>query len=238
MAIETPRGLLVASLRATGRPVSADQSTGSSPLPRTPLGRPVEIRPRRRDAALADVLRVDAHLHRRLSPTASCVAGDRGAGPGHIRTRSGPAPKLIISCGRCLREFYVQNCGIFANRFTLGDRQPGGPRRVGGRAQPRRPEASVSRITAAFSRPPQPRDRSDRGRYRSRLAETATAPTSSGCETAMGKNAHALLAGTRHVRLWTSSAGIRGICQKHPDYATITSRAGGLDWCSRARRDR
>ena len=38
IAIETPRGLLVAALRATGRPVLRYQSAGRGPLSGTALG--------------------------------------------------------------------------------------------------------------------------------------------------------------------------------------------------------
>ncbi len=45
VAIETSRGLLVACLRATGRPVYAVNPDGRRPLPRPPHRRPQEVRP-------------------------------------------------------------------------------------------------------------------------------------------------------------------------------------------------
>jgi hypothetical protein len=48
VAIETPRGLLVACLRATGRAVYPINPDGGGPLPGPALGCGEEIRPRRR----------------------------------------------------------------------------------------------------------------------------------------------------------------------------------------------
>lgn len=80
-----------------------------------------------------------------------------------------------------LREFYPTFLAVFTGRFTLGIASP---EARGVLAIAPTPAAaaklSVSRISAAFtSRRPQPRHRSDRGRYQSRIAETASAPTSS-----------------------------------------------------------
>jgi len=65
MAIETPRGLLVASLRATGRPVYAiNPLSVARYLERHSVAR---SKSDHADAmTLANILRVDAHLHRRL----------------------------------------------------------------------------------------------------------------------------------------------------------------------------
>ena len=49
VAIETSRGLLVAALRATGRPIYAIKADGSVALPGAALRVAQEIRPRRRD---------------------------------------------------------------------------------------------------------------------------------------------------------------------------------------------
>ena len=49
VAIETSRGLLVAALRATGRPIYAINADGSVALPGAALRVAQEIRPRRRD---------------------------------------------------------------------------------------------------------------------------------------------------------------------------------------------
>lgn len=49
---------------------------------------------------LANILRVDAHLHRRL-PADSQLCRRLQCWPGPIRTRSGPEAKPAISCGHC-----------------------------------------------------------------------------------------------------------------------------------------
>ena len=49
VAIETPRGLLVSALRATGRAVYA--IVGGGAVSRTPFGGPIEVRSRRCDDA-------------------------------------------------------------------------------------------------------------------------------------------------------------------------------------------
>jgi transposase len=65
VAIETPRGLLVASLRATGRPVYA-----INPLAVARYRERHSVARAKSDHAdamtLANILRVDAHLHHRL----------------------------------------------------------------------------------------------------------------------------------------------------------------------------
>jgi transposase len=65
VAIETPRGLLVASLRATGRPVYA-----INPLAVARYRERHSVARSKSDHAdavtLANILRVDAHVHRRL----------------------------------------------------------------------------------------------------------------------------------------------------------------------------
>jgi len=89
VAIETTRGLLVACLRATGRPVDAinplavaryrDRHTVS------------HAKSDRRDAVvLVGILRTDTHAHRPLPADLRAGPGDRGAGA--RPTRRGLAP--------------------------------------------------------------------------------------------------------------------------------------------------
>lgn len=62
VAIETPRGLLVAALRTTGPPLYVINPM-AGPLPRTNAA--VSQESDHADAmTLADILRTDAHLHR------------------------------------------------------------------------------------------------------------------------------------------------------------------------------
>ena len=67
VAIETPRGLLTACLRATGRPVYPGQPDVGSPVPGPALGRGEEIRPWR----LVRAGERAAHRHAR-APAAAC----------------------------------------------------------------------------------------------------------------------------------------------------------------------
>jgi hypothetical protein len=79
VAIETPRGLLVAALRSTERSVYCDQPFGGGTVSRTAFGGPLEIRPRRcHDAG--------QHLARRRPPAPPptrrqrAVSGDNRVG--------------------------------------------------------------------------------------------------------------------------------------------------------------
>jgi transposase len=101
VAIETPRGLLVAALRATGRPVYA-----INPLAVARYRERLSVARSKSDHAdamtLAHILRVDAHLHRRL-PADSELCSRSRCWPARIRTRSGHAPRLTTNYGRYCR---------------------------------------------------------------------------------------------------------------------------------------
>jgi hypothetical protein len=98
LAIETPRGLLVAVLRATGRPI----------YPINPLA---VARYRARTSvsgkksnhvdamALANILRTDAHLHRML-PATRRRPGQSVCSRAPIKTVCGGAPSLFKNCVR------------------------------------------------------------------------------------------------------------------------------------------
>jgi len=96
VAIETPRGLLVASLWATGRPVYA-----INPLPVARYRERRSVARSHSDHAdamtLANILRVDAHLHRRLPADGElCQAIAVLA-----RAHQDAIWRRTISCGRC-----------------------------------------------------------------------------------------------------------------------------------------
>lgn len=99
VAIETPRGLLVASLRATRRPVYP-----INPLAVARYRERHSVARSKSDHAdamtLANILRADAHLHRRL-PADSELCQAIAVLARLTRTRSGGAPPHITSCGRC-----------------------------------------------------------------------------------------------------------------------------------------
>jgi transposase len=178
VAIETPRGLLVASLRATGPVYAINPLAVARYRERHSVAR---AKSDHADAmALANILRVDAHLHRRLpadSELCQAIAVLARAHQDAIWRRTAAHHQLRS----LLREFYPDVLGHIQRPVRTRDRQSGGPRRVGPRAHPGRGGQTVGEpdLGGVTSRRPQPRHRSDRGRYQSRIAETATAPTSS-----------------------------------------------------------
>ena len=91
VAIETPRGLLVACLRATGRQVYPinPMSVARYRDRHTVAGKKSD----HGDAfVLANVLRTDIALHRPLPAGHRAGPGHRGAGPRPARRRLGPYP--------------------------------------------------------------------------------------------------------------------------------------------------
>ena len=156
VAIETPRGLLVAVLRATGRPIYP-----INPLAVARYRGRTSVSGKKSDHAdamtLAKILRTDAHLHRTL-PADSGLAARSPCSPALTRTRSGGAPSSCRSCGpgcastipgswpRSPRRF-----GAAAVHHPAGQRRR--PRRASHRAQPGRgPEGIAARVEAALRR--------------------------------------------------------------------------------------
>jgi hypothetical protein len=122
VAIETPRGLLVASLRATGRPVYA-----INPLAVARYRERHSVARSKSDHAdamtLANILRVDAHLHRRLpadSELCQAIAVLARAHQDAIWARTTAHHQLRS----LLREFYPTFLAVFTGRFTLGIASP------------------------------------------------------------------------------------------------------------------
>jgi Transposase len=116
--IETPRGLLVASLRATGRPVHA-----INPLAVARYRERHSVARAKSDHAdamtLANILRVDAHLHRQLPADielCQAIAVLARAHQDAIWRRTTAHDQLRS----LLREFYPTFLAVFASRFTLG----------------------------------------------------------------------------------------------------------------------
>ena len=193
VAIETPRGLLVASLRATGRPVYA-----INPLAVARYRERHSVARSKSDHAdamtLANILRVDAHLHRRLpadSELCQAIAVLARAHQDAIWRRTTAHHQLRS----LLREFYPTFLAVFASRFTPGDRQPEARAVLAIAPTPAAAaKLSVSRIGAALRRA-----------GRSRGIDQAAAEIKAELrkpqlrqpllvETAMGKHALALLA--------------------------------------------
>src|ERR1700736_1395842 len=122
IAIETPRGLLVAALRASGRPVFA-----INPMAVARYRERHSVARSKSDHAdamtLANILRVDAHLHRRLpadSELCQAIAVLARAHQDAIWRRTTAHHQLRS----LLREFYPTFLAVFTSRFTLGIASP------------------------------------------------------------------------------------------------------------------
>lgn len=230
VAIETPRGLLVAALRATGRPVYA-----INPLAVARYRERHSVARSKSDhadaMALANILRVDAHLHRPLpadSELCQAIAVLARAHQDAIWART----KAVQQLRSLLREFYPTFLAVFASRFPLGIASPEARALLAIAPAPFAAAAlSVSRIAAALRRA---------GRSRG-IAETAAEIKAGLCKTqlrqpvlveaAMGKHALALLAAldtacTNVDELGQASAEL---FRTHPDYEVITGFPGLAD---------
>ena len=230
VAIETPRGLLVAALRATGRPVYA-----INPLSVARYRERHSVARAKSDHAdamtLANILRVDAHLHRRLpddSELCQAVAVLARAHQDAIWART----KAHHQLRSLLREFYPTFLAVFASRFTLGIASPEARAVLAIAPTPAAAaRLSVSRIAAALRRAGRSRGIAQaaaeikEGLRKSQLHQPLPV------ETAMGKAALALLAALDTAcnnvdELGRASAEL---FQTHPDYAVITSFPGLAD---------
>jgi hypothetical protein len=108
VAIETPRGLLVSALRATGRQVySINPMAVARYRERWTVAR---SKSDHADAmVLANLLRTDIHAHRRCPATANWPARSRSL-PAPIRTPPGDAREHPTSCGRCYGSTTRASC--------------------------------------------------------------------------------------------------------------------------------
>lgn len=230
VAIETPRGLLVAALRATGRIVYA-----INPLAVARYRERHSVARAKSDHAdtvtLANILRVDAHLHRPLPADTELCQAIAVLARGHqdaIWTRT----KAIQQLRAVLREFYPTFLAAFMARFPSGIASPEARAVLAIAPTPAAAtRLPVSRIAAALRRA-----------GRSRGIDAAAAEIKAGLrksqlrqpqlvENAMGQHALALLAA-----LDTACANVDGLGQAsaalfatHPDYEVITSFPGLAD---------
>ena len=230
VAIETPRGLLVAALRATGRPVYA-----INPLAVARYRERHSVARAKSDHAdamtLANILRVDAHLHRRLpadSELCQAIAVLARAHQDAIWRRTTAHHQLRS----LLREFYPTFLAIFASRFALGIASPEARAVLAIAPTPAAAaKLSVSRIAAALRRA---------GRSRGIVQTAAEIKADLRkpqlrqpvlVETAMGKHALALLAAldTACANVDELGGAAAELFQQHPDYAIITSFPGLAD---------
>ena len=151
VAIETPRGLLVSALRATGRAVYA-----INPLAVARYRERHSVARTKSDHAdamtLAHILRVDAHLHRQLpkdSELCQAIAVLARAHQDAIWART----KAHNQLRSVLREFYPTFLAVFTGRFALGISSPEARAVLGIAPTPAAAaKLSVSRIAAALRR--------------------------------------------------------------------------------------
>jgi transposase len=230
VAIETPRGLLVAALRATERAVYA-----INPLAVARYRERHSVARAKSDHAdamtLANILRVDAHMHRRLpadSELCQAIAVLARAHQDAIWRRT----KAHNELRSLLRDFFPTFLATFSGRFSLGIASAEARAVLAIAPTPAAAaKLSVSRIAAALRRA-----------GRSRRIDQAAAELQAALrepqlrqpllvETAMGKQALALLAA-----LNTACSGVDDLGQaaaelfkQHPDYAIITSFPGLAD---------
>jgi hypothetical protein len=122
IAIETPRSLLVATLRATGRPVYA-----INPLAVARYRERHSVARSKSDHAdamtLANILRVDAHLHRPLPADTELCQAIAVLARSHqdaIWART----KAIQQLRAVLREFYPTFLAAFVGRLPMGIASP------------------------------------------------------------------------------------------------------------------
>jgi transposase len=230
VAIETPRGLLVASLRATRRPVYP-----INPLAVARYRERHSVARAKSDHAdamtLANILRVDAHLHRRLpadSELCQAIAVLARAHQDAIWRRTTAHHQLRS----LLREFYPTFLAVFASRFALGIASPEARAVLAIAPTPAAAaKLSVSRIAAALRR-------AGRSRGIDQTAAEIKAELRKDqlrqpvlVETAMGQHTRALLAALDTACNSVDDLGQASaeLFQQHPDYAIITSFPGLAD---------
>lgn len=122
VAIETPRGLLVASLRATGRAIYS-----INPLAVARYRERHSVARAKSDHAdamtLANILRVDAHLHRRLPADTELCQAIAVLARAH-QDATWRRIKAHNELRSMLREFFPTFLATFTKRFPLGIASP------------------------------------------------------------------------------------------------------------------
>jgi transposase len=230
VAIETPRGLLVAALRATGRPVFA-----INPMAVARYRERYSVARAKSDHAdamtLANILRVDAHLHRQLpadSELAQAVAVLARAQQDAVwrRVRAGNELRSL------LREYYPAMLHAFAAKSATNLAKPEARAVLAIAPTPAQAmKLTKARVAAALRR-------AGRRRGVDQLATTIVDKLRKPglrqpemVENAMGRQALVLLA-----MLNAACTGADDLAQasaeefcKHPDYAIITSFPGLAD---------
>jgi hypothetical protein len=227
VAIETPRGLLVASLRATGRAVHS-----INPLAVARYRERHSVARAKSDHAdamtLANILRVDAHLHRRLPADSELCQAIAVLARAHqdATWRRTNAHNELRSM---LREFFPTFLATFTKRFPLGIASPEAKAVLAIAPTPgAAAKLSTNRIAAALRRA-----------GRSRGIDHAAADITTALrdpqmrhlpqvEAAMGKQTSALLPALNTACASVDDLGQASaeLFERHPDYAIITSFPG------------
>ncbi len=230
VAIETPRGLMVAALRASGRPVFA-----INPMAVARYRERHSVARAKSDHAdavtLANILRVDAHLHRKLpadSELAQAIAVLARAQQDAVWRRTKASNELRS----LLREYYPAFLGTFAVRSATNLAKPEARAVLAIAPTPDQgAKLTKARVSGALRRAGRKRGVDQlaaeivEGLRASQLRQPGPV------EQAMGRQAQALLR-----MLDAACAGADDLEQaaaeefrKHPDYAIITSFPGLAD---------
>jgi transposase len=227
VAIETPRGLLVAALRGTGRPVFA-----INPMAVARYRERSSVARAKSDHAdamtLANILRVDAHIHRQLpddSVLAQAIAVLARAQQDAVwrRTKAGNELRSI------LREYYPAFLDTFAGKSATNLAKPEARAILAIAPTPAHAaRLTKARIVAALRRAGRKRGIDDLATDILQHLRIPQLRQPDLVERAMGRQAIALLA-----MLDAACAGADDLEQaateefrKHPDYAVITSFPG------------
>ncbi|MFR9774366.1 IS110 family transposase [Nocardia sp. SC052] len=227
IAIETPRGLLVAALRATGRPVFA-----INPMALARYRERHSVARAKSDHAdamtLANILRVDAHLHRKLpadSELAQAIAVLARAQQDAVWRRSKASNELRS----ILREYYPAFLDAFAGKSATNLAKPDARAVLAIAPKPAHAaKLTKTRIATALRRAGRQRSIDDRAAEILQRLRIPQLRQPGLVEQAMGRQALALLA-----MLDAACSGADDLEQaaaeefrKHPDYAVITSFPG------------
>ncbi|MFI2477851.1 IS110 family transposase [Nocardia xishanensis] len=230
VAIETPRGLLVAALRATGRPVFA-----INPMAVARYRERRSVARAKSDHAdamtLANILRVDSHLHRMLpadSELAQAIAVLARAQQDAVWRRSKASNELRS----ILREYYPAFLETFAGKSATNLAKPAARAVLAIAPTPAHAaKLTKARVAAALRLAGRKRGIDDLAADIVQHLRTPQLRQADLVERAMGRQALALLA-----MLDAACAGADDLEQaaaeefhKHPDYAVITSFPGLAD---------
>lgn len=239
VAIETPHGLLVAALRATGRPVYA-----SNPMAVARYRDRHSVACAKSDHAdaltLANILRTDSHAHRRLpadSALAQSIAVLARAEQDAVWRRT----RAMLEVRSLLREYYPTFLAAFARSATstVTNLASSDARAVlrSPRHGPLGAKLSVARIATALRRGGRKRTIQSKAEAIAAALRTPQLLHPPLVEQALGRQALALLATLNAECTNAEELGQAAIeaFRAHPDYAIITSFPGARGTVGRPR---